>query len=47
MSDHDIEVLCDRSDAAYERAEKGLGDASGFKIITTKVGGLMMGMEGG
>jgi ATP-dependent DNA helicase len=45
LSDKDLEVLTDRSEEAYIRAEKGQGDANGFKIVETKVGGLMMGME--
>jgi ATP-dependent DNA helicase len=46
LSEKDLDVLCDRSDEAYVRAEKGLGDAEGFKIVETKIGGLMSGMEG-
>jgi len=45
LSDEDLDILCDRSDAAYARAEKGLGNAEGFKIVETKIGGLMTGME--
>ncbi len=45
LTDEDLDVLCDRSDEAYSRAEKGLGDADGFKIVETKIGGLMTGME--
>lgn len=45
LSDADLDTLCDRSDEAYARAEKGLGDAEGFKIVETKIGGLMTGME--
>jgi ATP-dependent DNA helicase len=41
LSDEDLDVLCDRSDAAYSRAEKGLGNAAGFKIVETNIGGLM------
>lgn len=41
LSDEDLDVLCDRSDAAYSRAEKGLGNAAGFKIVETKISGLM------
>jgi ATP-dependent DNA helicase len=41
LSDEDLDILCDRSDAAYLRAEKGLGNATGFKIVETKVSGLM------
>ncbi|TAQ91034.1 hypothetical protein B7494_g645 [Chlorociboria aeruginascens] len=45
LSDEDLDILCDRSDAAYARAEKGLGNAEGFKIVETKIGGLMTGIE--
>lgn len=41
LSDEDLDILCDRSDASYVRAEKGLGDATGFKIVETKMSGLM------
>jgi ATP-dependent DNA helicase len=41
LSEKDLETLCDRSDAAYSRAEKGLGNAAGFKIVETKLGGMM------
>lgn len=46
LTDEDLSVLTDRSEEAYTRAEKGLGDSDGFRIVETKVGGLMMGMEG-
>ena len=45
LSDEDLNILCDRTDAAYAKAEKGLGNAEGFKIVETKIGGLMTGME--
>jgi len=45
LTDADLEVLTDRSEEAYTRAEKGQGDSEGFRIVETKVGGLMMGME--
>jgi ATP-dependent DNA helicase len=44
LSEEEIEVLCDRSDEAYSRAERGEGDKAGFKIVETKLGGLMEGM---
>jgi ATP-dependent DNA helicase len=47
LSDKDLDVLCDRSDSAYERAAKGEGDADHFKVIETKYDGIasMMGNE--
>jgi ATP-dependent DNA helicase len=45
LTEDDLDVLCDRSDEAYARAEKGLGDSEGFRIVETKIGGLMTGME--
>lgn len=45
LSQRDLEVLTDRSDAAYKRAEDGAGDSEAFKIVETKAEGLMMGME--
>jgi ATP-dependent DNA helicase len=44
LSDEDLNVLCDRSDEAYARAEKGLGNAATFTIVETKAEGLMSGM---
>lgn len=46
LSDSDLDILSDRSDEAYLRAEKGLGNAKAFTIIETKPGGLMTGMSG-
>jgi ATP-dependent DNA helicase len=44
LSEGDLDILCDRSDEAYARAEKGLGNADGFTVVETKVGGLMTGI---
>ncbi|KAM0325848.1 hypothetical protein ACHAQA_007150 [Verticillium albo-atrum] len=41
LSDKDIEVLCDRSDAAYERAAVGDGNADAFKVVETAASGLL------
>lgn len=46
LTEEDLDTLCDRSEAAYERAEKGLGNNDAFKIVETKAGGLMTSMEG-
>ncbi|KAH7031295.1 SNF2 family DNA-dependent ATPase [Microdochium trichocladiopsis] len=40
LSDEDIEVLCDRSDDAYERAAKGAGNAAGFQVVETAADGI-------
>lgn len=45
LSDQDLDILCDRSDDAYARAEKGLGNADAFTVVETKAGGLMTGMS--
>ncbi|OBT73328.1 hypothetical protein VF21_08391 [Pseudogymnoascus sp. 05NY08] len=45
LSDADLGILCDRSEDAYKRAEQGLGNAEGFKIVETKDGGLLVGGE--
>ncbi|OBT87246.1 hypothetical protein VE02_04881 [Pseudogymnoascus sp. 03VT05] len=45
LSDADLGILCDRSEDAYIRAEQGLGNAEGFKIVETKDGGLLVGGE--
>jgi len=44
LSNKDLDVLCDRSDEAYARAEKGLGNAAAFTIVETKAEGLMSGI---
>ncbi|CAN8101968.1 unnamed protein product [Discula destructiva] len=41
LSDNDLEVLCDRSDAAYARAAKGAGDADGYRVVETRATGLI------
>lgn len=40
LSEKDLEILCDRSDAAYSRAAKGAGDADGYRVVTTGANGL-------
>lgn len=47
LSGADLDVLCDRSPEAYDRAERGEGDKDGWKVVETKLGGLMSGMGGG
>jgi ATP-dependent DNA helicase len=42
LSDEDLDTLCDRSDDAYVKAEKGMGNAPMFKVVETKAGGLML-----
>lgn len=41
LSDADLEILCDRSVEAYDRATNGLGDSKSFRIVETKPGALM------
>jgi ATP-dependent DNA helicase len=45
LSEEDLDTICDRSDAAYERASQGLGNAKLFKVIETKASGLMETMK--
>ncbi|KAL2020451.1 hypothetical protein VTK56DRAFT_8417 [Thermocarpiscus australiensis] len=40
LSDADLDVLCDRSDEAYERAAVGEGNADGYKVIETGANGI-------
>lgn len=40
LSEKDLEVLCDRSEAAYDRAARGVGDADGYRVVTTGANGL-------
>lgn len=42
LSDQDLEVLCDRSDAAYARAAEGDGNADGYTVIETGADGIAM-----
>ncbi|KAH8172211.1 lymphocyte-specific helicase [Sarocladium implicatum] len=35
LSDADLEVLCDRSDEAYDKAASGQGDADGYRVVET------------
>ena len=41
LSDADLEVLCDRSDEAYERAAEGEGNADGYQVIETGANGIV------
>ncbi|KAK4227191.1 SNF2 family N-terminal domain-containing protein [Podospora fimiseda] len=40
LSDHDLKVLCDRSDEAYEKAAEGQGNAEGYVAIETGADGI-------
>ncbi|KAK4096541.1 helicase-like protein [Parathielavia hyrcaniae] len=40
LSDEDLNVLCDRTDEAYERAAVGEGNADGYKVIETGANGI-------
>lgn len=40
LSNKDLDVLCDRSDEAYERAAIGDGNADGYKVIETGANGI-------
>ncbi|KAK4125644.1 helicase-like protein [Parathielavia appendiculata] len=40
LSDEDLNVLCDRSDEAYEKAAVGEGNADGYKVIETGANGI-------
>lgn len=41
ISDADLDILCDRSDAAYDRAAAGAGNADGFTVVETGANGLV------
>jgi ATP-dependent DNA helicase len=41
LSDKDLDILCDRSEEAYARAERGLGNGKRFATFKTNAGGLM------
>ncbi|KAI0394380.1 SNF2 family N-terminal domain-containing protein [Xylariaceae sp. FL0594] len=40
LSEEDIEILCDRSDAAFDRAAAGTGNAAGFTVVETGADGI-------
>ncbi|KAB5554929.1 snf2 family helicase ATPase [Coniochaeta sp. 2T2.1] len=40
LSEEDLEVLCDRTDEAYERAATGQGNANKFTVVETGVDGI-------
>ncbi|KAI1335840.1 SNF2 family N-terminal domain-containing protein [Xylariaceae sp. FL0016] len=40
FSDEDLQVLCDRSDAAFENAASGAGNAAGFQVVETAADGI-------
>ncbi|RYP82022.1 hypothetical protein DL770_005705 [Monosporascus sp. CRB-9-2] len=40
FSEEDLDVLCDRSDEAYERAARGAGNAAGFQVVETAADGI-------
>ncbi|CAJ0541499.1 Ff.00g080810.m01.CDS01 [Fusarium sp. VM40] len=42
LSDSDLDVLCDRSEAAYEKAASGQGDADAFRVVETGADSIKM-----
>lgn len=42
LSDADLEVLCDRSDEAYDKAASGQGDADGYRVVETGADSIKM-----
>ncbi|KAI0466812.1 SNF2 family N-terminal domain-containing protein [Xylaria cf. heliscus] len=40
LSEEDIETLCDRSDAAFDRAAAGAGNTAGFTVVETGADGI-------
>lgn len=42
LSDSDLDVLCDRSDSAYEKAASGEGDADAFRVVETGADSIKM-----
>ncbi|TRX96951.1 hypothetical protein FHL15_002257 [Xylaria flabelliformis] len=40
LSEEDIETLCDRSDAAFDRAAAGAGNTAGFTVVETGTDGI-------
>ncbi|KAI1063287.1 hypothetical protein LB507_005683 [Fusarium sp. FIESC RH6] len=42
LSDSDLDILCDRSDSAYEKAASGEGDADAFRVVETGADSIKM-----
>lgn len=42
LSDDDLKVLCDRSEAAYQQAASGEGDADGYRVVETGADSIKM-----
>ncbi|SCO52626.1 related to proliferation associated SNF2-like protein [Fusarium fujikuroi] len=42
LSDADLDVLCDRSETAYEKAASGQGDADAFRVVETGADSIKM-----
>ncbi|KAG5996301.1 hypothetical protein E4U43_002892 [Claviceps pusilla] len=42
LTDADLDALCDRSDEAYERAARGLGDADKYRVVETGADSIKM-----
>ncbi|KAF7554547.1 hypothetical protein G7Z17_g2826 [Cylindrodendrum hubeiense] len=42
LSDDDLKVLCDRSEAAYVQAASGEGDADGYRVVETGADSIKM-----
>lgn len=42
LSDADLKVLCDRSEAAYQLAASGDGDADGYRVVETGADSIKM-----
>ncbi|KAI0165615.1 SNF2 family N-terminal domain-containing protein [Xylariaceae sp. FL1272] len=40
LSDEDLEILCDRSDSAFDKAASGRGNAVGFQVVETGADGI-------
>ncbi|KAI4865419.1 SNF2 family N-terminal domain-containing protein [Hypoxylon rubiginosum] len=40
LSDEDIDIISDRSDAAFDRAARGAGNAVGFQVVETAADGI-------
>ena len=42
LSEADLEVICDRTDQAYEKAASGEGDADGYRVVETGADSIQM-----
>ncbi|KAG9252636.1 SNF2 family N-terminal domain-containing protein [Emericellopsis atlantica] len=46
LSEKDLDIICDRSDEAFDRAERGDGDADAYRVVETGADSITMTKKG-